>query len=156
MPLFPSFLLISHTRAHTSCPQTEGVGTIRSNIGPAFAEFEDDGGLSSASSESENEDGDSEEEDEEDECDSDDEEREREREEGVYSLLFSESSQLILRLVVVEGAEPGEGVVPASVSRLQGLYQPPEISIIPGSPATEADAALGGRTPTGPSPLTTP
>ncbi|KAJ6518017.1 phosphatidylserine decarboxylase-domain-containing protein [Mycena vitilis] len=128
--------LVKNTRKSlVSAPPTEGVGTIRSNIGPAFAEFEDDGGLSSAS-ESEDGEGDSDDEDEEDECSEEEEERDRQE--------------------VVEGAEPGEGIVPASVSRLQGLYQPPEISIIPGSPATEADAALGGRTPTGPSPLTTP
>ncbi|KAJ7899839.1 phosphatidylserine decarboxylase-domain-containing protein [Mycena leptocephala] len=75
--------LVKNTRKSlVSAPPTEGVGTIRSNIGPAFAEFEDDGGLSSASSSSsENEDGDSDSEDS--ECDSDDE---RDREEGAWFL----------------------------------------------------------------------
>ncbi|KAJ7157527.1 phosphatidylserine decarboxylase-domain-containing protein [Mycena crocata] len=47
----------------------------------------------------------------------------------------------------------------ASAARLQALYEqppPPAISVVPGSPATELDSPSAGRTPTGPSPLTTP
>ncbi|KAJ7472559.1 phosphatidylserine decarboxylase-domain-containing protein [Mycena latifolia] len=111
-----------------SVPPTEGVGTVRSHLaGPAF---EDDGGLSSASSsDSEDEESDSE---GESESDNDDE--------------------------AAEGI-PEEPEISPSASRLQALYTPPEISVVPGSPAGEAEAdmsAVGGKTPTGPSPLTTP
>jgi hypothetical protein len=78
--------------------QTEGVGTIRSNIGPAFAEFEDDGGLSSASSSSsDTEDSDSENENENAEnSDGETDEEEREREEGGHPFLFHSPSLLPL------------------------------------------------------------
>ncbi|KAJ7017088.1 phosphatidylserine decarboxylase-domain-containing protein [Mycena alexandri] len=94
--------LVKNTRKSlVSAPPTEGVGTIRSHIGPAFAEFEDDGGLSSAS----------------DEC-SDNEEGEGDSE------------------------EEDDGS---------------EYHVIPGSPASEVGVGgTGSKTPTGPSPLTTP
>ncbi|KAJ7675176.1 phosphatidylserine decarboxylase-domain-containing protein [Mycena rosella] len=106
-----------------SAPPTEGVGTVRSHLGgPAY---EDDGGLSSASSDSE----DDEDDDSNSNSDSDSEAGESE------SDLNEEASR-------TEG-------LPPSVSRLQALYSPPEISVVPGHGA-------GGKTPTGPSPLTTP
>jgi hypothetical protein len=95
-----SFLRSTHTPAHTFLflLQTEGVGTIRSNIGPAFAEFEDDGGLSSASSSSsDTEDSDSENENENAEnSDGETDEEEREREEGGHPFLFHSPSLLPL------------------------------------------------------------
>ncbi|KAJ7737768.1 phosphatidylserine decarboxylase-domain-containing protein [Mycena maculata] len=117
-------------------PQTEGVGTLRSHL--SDPDFQDDGGLSSASSDSDSEDGNDSEEngDSEDECDECDEEDE-------------------------ESPDALPPISP-SVSRLQALYAPPEISVIPGSPASELGAAgvktptVSTPTPTGPSPLTTP
>ncbi|KAJ7243915.1 phosphatidylserine decarboxylase-domain-containing protein [Mycena haematopus] len=124
--------LVKNTRKSlVSAPPTEGVGTIRSNIGPSFAEFEDDGGLSSSSSSSENEEGDSDEEDDISECD-------------------SEYEQVV-------GAGDADAGVGQYQTQAPALLQPPDINITPGSPATEdLDTGLEGKTPTGPSPLTTP
>ncbi|KAF7361137.1 Phosphatidylserine decarboxylase proenzyme 2 [Mycena sanguinolenta] len=126
-------LVKNSRKSLVSAPPTEGVGTIRSNIGPAFAEFEDDGGLSSSSA-SENEEGDSDEEDECEECDSDDDD---------------------------EGAEAGVADAGDADAGLDQQHiptpthlQPPDINITPGSPAT--DEPDTGKTPTGPSPFTTP
>ncbi|KAF7299266.1 Phosphatidylserine decarboxylase proenzyme 2 [Mycena indigotica] len=100
-----------------SAPPTEGVGTLRSHLtGP---EFEDDGGLSSASESSS-----SDEEDALSECDFED-----------------------------EAASPETPVIPPSTSRLQALYQPPT-TLSPPTPSPDPVANV--KTPTGPSPMTTP
>ncbi|KAJ6452244.1 phosphatidylserine decarboxylase-domain-containing protein [Mycena sanguinolenta] len=125
-------LVKNSRKSLVSAPPTEGVGTIRSNIGPAFAEFEDDGGLSSSSA-SETEEGDS---DEEDECDSDDEEACADA--GADADVGADADQQHIS-------------APAPTH-----LQPPDINITPGSPAT--DEAAQAKTPTGPSPspVTTP
>ncbi|KAJ6577016.1 phosphatidylserine decarboxylase-domain-containing protein [Mycena vulgaris] len=134
-------LVKSGRKSLVSAPPTEGVGTVRSHLaGPAF---EDDGGLSSGSSSS---DSDSE---SDSEADGDSESESDNEEEGVHprpSMSRSDRASLA-------AAEPESS---PSASRLQALYTPPEISVIPGSPASEGMGAAGGKTPTGPSPLTTP
>ncbi|KAJ7634872.1 phosphatidylserine decarboxylase-domain-containing protein [Roridomyces roridus] len=117
-----------------SAPPTEGVGTLRSHL--SHPDFLDDGGLSSASSsgtESDDEDL--------DDIDSEDDES--------YELVEDTNS---LR----RSPDPSytAETVPPSVSRLQALYgPPPDIGVTPGTPVSEL---LGVKTPTGPSPLTTP
>ncbi|KAF7337169.1 Phosphatidylserine decarboxylase proenzyme 2 [Mycena venus] len=131
-------LVKSTRKSLVSAPPTEGVGTIRSNLGPAFAELEDDGGLSSASSdsESEDEDGDSVD-DSASESDVDEEEEEGE----------SRSRSRRRRTDTLAPA----GTLPAAPTRARDQRHPRLAR------ATDpADAGLGGKTPTGPSPLTTP
>ncbi|KAJ7173707.1 phosphatidylserine decarboxylase-domain-containing protein [Mycena filopes] len=128
--------LVKNTRKSlVSAPPTEGVGTLRSNVGPAFAEFEDDGGLSSDA--------------EDEEC-SDNEEGDSEELEGSDSEEQEEDE-------VEEGDHEEDLATRPTISRLQSLYEsPPAISIIPGSPSSEIGVGAGTKTPTGPSPLTTP
>ncbi|KAJ7767304.1 phosphatidylserine decarboxylase-domain-containing protein [Mycena metata] len=134
--------LVKNTRKSlVSAPPTEGVGTLRSHIGPAFAEFEDDGGLSSAS---------------EDEC-SDDGEGESEEGEEDYRYQSEEELQEEEELNEHEDVAAVDPRETPAASRLQSLYEAPSISVIPGSPASEIGIVGGeSKTPTGPSPLTTP
>ncbi|KAJ7500276.1 phosphatidylserine decarboxylase-domain-containing protein [Mycena galericulata] len=124
-----------------SAPPTEGVGTLRSHL--SDPDFQDDGGLSSASSSAASSD---DELDDDSECEDVDE---CDEDEGEAPAPRTDS----------DTSPPPETISP-SVSRLQALYSPPppppQISVIPGSPATEASTAAGLKTPTGPSPLTTP
>ncbi|CAK5268726.1 unnamed protein product [Mycena citricolor] len=141
-------ILVKNRRSSlVSAPPTEGVGTMRSHM--TAVEFEDDGGISSAS-----------------EISSDDED-------GLSDLESGDEDERESPLISSSSSSPAISTdVSPSGSKLQSLYVPPtmeatptvttklpvlpSLNVIPGSPASDMGTSAGGKTPTGPSPLTTP